>query len=156
MKRVLISILAAGFLGLYCGYANAGSYTDNGNATVTDNTTGLMWQQCSAGLSGANCTAGIQAIYSWDDAITYCEGLSLGGFTDWRLPNVRELSSLVDVSRVNQSIDPLFPATQSALYWSSTINAGNTLYAWIVDFNSGRVYYNAVFNTNYIRCVRGQ
>jgi len=166
MNRTLISILLAGLFGLYCGYANAGSYTDGTGAaagTVTDNVTNLRWQKCSAGLSGATCATGTAATYQWDgpttSAISYCETLSFGGFTDWRLPNTKELSSLVDDTRVNPSIDPLFPNTQTSspfYYWSSTTYAGSTASAWHVNFGGGYVLSYVKTNTGYVRCVRGQ
>ena len=148
MNRRLISILLAGLFVLYCGSANAGSFTDGtGTAvgTVTDNTTGLMWQKQND-----------LTLRTWENAISYCEGLSLGGFTDWRLPNVKELSSLVDDSRYNPSIDPLFTSTLSSNYWSSTTCAGLTPYAWYVNFYYGDTNNYSKAYTYYVRCVRGQ
>jgi hypothetical protein len=54
--------------------------------TVTDNLTGLMWTK-NANLAGTK---------NWSDALTYCNSLDHGGYTDWRLPNIRELHSLID------------------------------------------------------------
>src|SRR6266498_1598106 len=102
MNRILSSLILTGLLGIYCGIANAGSFTTGSGTqagTVADNTTNLMWQQCSAGLSGATCATGTIGTYTWDNAITYCEGLTLGGFTDWRLPNIKELKSLADTTK---------------------------------------------------------
>lgn len=148
MKRRLFSILLAGFLGLYCAPAHAGSYTDGtGTAagTVTDNITGLVWQKQDDAVGRA-----------WENAISYCEGLSLGGFTDWRLPNVKELNALVDDSRTTPSIDPLFTGTQSSNYWSSSTYAGNTTGAWLVSFGVGSTGSYSKTSTGYVRCVRGQ
>ena len=64
------------------------SLVDNGDGTVTDNRTGLIWQQGEPGAM------------TWNSALTYCEGLSLAGSTDWRLPNIKELESLVDETRI--------------------------------------------------------
>jgi len=64
----------------------ASTYTDNGDGTVTDTSTDLMWQQVSSSSK------------TWKEALVYCEGLNLGGHTDWRLPNIKELQSLVDYS----------------------------------------------------------
>jgi len=148
MKGTFISILLAGLFGLYCGPANAGSYTDGtGTAagTVTDNITGLVWQKQDDA-----------AAKTWESAISYCEGLSLGGFTDWRLPNVKELSSLVDDSRTNPSIDPLFTSTISSYYLSSTTIASNTTGAWGASFFTGVTGGLSKTFTYYVRCVRGQ
>lgn len=67
---------------------NVPSYTDNGDGTITDNVTGLIWSQ---ELSSS--------AFSWSDASDYCESLTLGGYTDWRLPTVKELWSLRDFSQ---------------------------------------------------------
>ena len=97
----------------------------NGDGTVTDTSTGLMWQQQTAGAM------------TWEAAISYCEGLSLGGYDDWRLPNRNELQSLVDYTRYNPAIDTAaFPDTMSSDYWSSTtIRQRVPVHAWCVDFS---------------------
>ncbi len=154
--RTIVSIL---LMVLFCTtMAVAGSFTDNSNGTVTDLTTNLMWQQCSAGLSGASCATGAAVVYTWDNAITYCESLSLAGFTDWRLPNVKELSFLVDDSRTAAPTINItyFPNTQSPNYWSSTTFAPTTTYAWYVVFSSGNTYSYSKTDAYYVRCVRGQ
>jgi len=72
------------------------SYTDNGDGTVTDNVTGLLWQQCTNGLSGGGCAAGTTTnLYTWSQAVTLCASLSLAG-TSWRLPTDFELITIVD------------------------------------------------------------
>ena len=81
----------------------------------------------------------------WHEALTYCENLEFAGHTDWRLPNVRELQSIVDYGRTRPAIDPVFGA-ESAGYWSSTasyvyINGANEEWymAWYVNFVGGYV-----------------
>ena len=152
-KSAIIVMMALFFL--LKGVAVAG-YVDNGNGTVTDTVTNLMWQQCSDGSSGAGCATGAAAFITWESAISYCEGLSLGGFTDWRLPNIKELRSIVDSAKstapaINATY---FPATVSSNYWSSTSYAPNTSSAWYVYFNAGSVYYNSKTYGYYVRCVR--
>lgn len=142
---------------VWAASAVAGTFTDNSNGAVTDNTTGLMWQQCSAGQSGAGCTTGTAATYTWEAAISYCEGLSLGGFTDWRLPNVKELKSIADMTTFNPAINATyFPNTISSDYWSSTTYAGSTTDAWLVTFDFGFTSDDIKASTYYVRCVRGQ
>ena len=91
---------------------NPHSYTDLGNGIVRDNVTGLEWQQATA-----------PGTYTWQQAIDYCNNLSLGGKDDWRLPTIKELSTLVDSSipypgpTINTSY---FPDTVASSYWSST------------------------------------
>jgi len=156
MNRILIALVLTGVLGLYCGIANAGSFTANVNGTVTDNVTNLMWQQCSDGLSGAGCVTGTAATATWDNAIAYCEGLSLGGFTDWRLPNIKELKSIADMTTSNPSINATFPSTMASNYWSSTSYALITADAWSVGFSYGYTFANVKTGAGYVRCVRGQ
>jgi hypothetical protein len=104
-----------------------GGYADNGDGTVTDTSTELMWQQ-QAGSS----------IQRWEGALAYCEGLNLGGHTDWRLPTIKELRSLVDYSRYNPAINTTyFPNIFSSFYWASTTYAYSTGNAWGVPFYYG-------------------
>jgi len=94
------------------------------DGTVKDKKTGLIWQQETIGPM------------SWKDALLYCQNLSLGGFHDWRLPNIKELSSIVNLNRVNPAIDNnVFNDTMSFFYWSSTSSAYNTGCALGVYFN---------------------
>ena len=69
------------------GYAT-NSFADNGDGTVTDTATGLMWQQADDGVAR-----------DWGEALAYAEDLTLAGHGDWRLPNAKELQSIVDYSR---------------------------------------------------------
>ena len=118
--------------------AHAATLADNSNGTVTDSKTGLVWQQ---GEPGAKV---------WGDALTYCEGLSLGGATDWRLPNIEELESLTDDARYNPAIDTTyFPNAIASNYWSSTTDAFNPDGAWGVAFGYGGVGGYAKFSSFY-------
>jgi hypothetical protein len=131
-------------------------YTDNGNGTVTDNATGLVWQKCSNGLSGTNCETGTAATVNWTAAGTYCSGLSLASRT-WRLPSRQELETLPDYSRSNPAIDTTaFPATVAGYYWSSTTYAPSTTDAWRVGFLDGLVFSGDKSGSRSVRCVSGQ
>jgi hypothetical protein len=126
------------------------AYKDNGDGTVTDLNTGLMWQQGDT----QNDSGG----RPWQEACDYCSGLTLpsGGYSDWRLPNRRELMSIVIYGRYNPSIDTTyFPDCRSSNYWSSSTYAILTDFAWVVYFYGGGVdsYYGT--NPHYVRCVRG-
>lgn len=82
------------------------AYRDNGDGTVTDLNTGLMWQQADDGTAR-----------NWEDALAFAEDLELAGYDDWRLPDAHELQSIVDYNRSMQStgspaIDPVFSCTQ--------------------------------------------
>ena len=124
------------------------SYTDNGDGTVRDNNTGLLWQKQDDGFKR-----------TWDDAKAYCSSLNLVYPSGWRLPTKKDLVSIVDYSIPydGPTIDPVFPNTQvSSAYWSSTTLAGNPNNAWLVGFNNGEVFYDITLVKLYVRCVRGE
>jgi hypothetical protein len=133
-----------------CPFENR--FVDNGDGTVTDNCTGLMWQKDSADVNG-NGQSTDEDNLTWCDALTYCENLRLAGHDDWRLPNVRELQSIVDYGRFGPSIDPVFGAF-SAWYWSSTSHPNDPDYALIVDFGVGYVLRNDRDVVHHVRAVR--
>ncbi len=119
-------------------------FVDNGDGTVADTLTGLMWQQQTVGPM------------TWESALTYCENLSLGLTDDWRLPNRNELQSLVDYDRYNVSIDTIaFPDTVSSNYWSSTTAEAYTGEAQVVEFYYGTIDETAYSRSYYVRAVRG-
>ena len=140
-------------------------FKDNGDGTVTDDLTGLIW------LKNANCA---DATKSWFDALTYCNTLNSGecGLTDdseegdWRLPNVKELQSLIHYGFNSPALpntagtgqwtpgDP-FTNVQSSYYWSSTTYVYGTNNAWYVYMGDGLVVYRWRINGNYVWPVRG-
>ena len=137
------------------GCLSQGRFVDNGDGTVTDTCTGLMWQKDTADTNGEGQIDDADRI-QWCAAIAYCEHLSFAGHDNWRLPNVRELQSIVDYGRFNPSIDPVFGAL-SNVYWSATSDAGNPGVAWLVLFNDGYVdSYNdkGTLSRFYVRAVR--
>ncbi|RHX78472.1 DUF1566 domain-containing protein [Leptospira yasudae] len=97
-----------------------GPFTDNANGTITSGS-GLVWQKCSQGQGVTNCSIGAPITSNWASALSYCNGLTLDGRV-WRLPNVKELISLVDRGRSANPIinTSFFPNTQGAFYWTST------------------------------------
>ena len=119
-------------------------YVDNADNTITDSRFGLMWQKQDDGTPR-----------TWEDAITYCEGLTLAGWSDWRMPNIKELKSIVVNTRYNPAINPTyFPNTVSNFYYSSTTFVNNPDWIWGVNFIDGEV--NTQPKTGlYVRCVRG-
>ena len=133
------------------------SFTDNANGTITDNCTNLIWQKCSKGLSGSDCGTGTIETEYWVAALSYCEGLDFAGSTNWRLPNIKELMSIIDFQNSEPSINPTyFPATQPNTYWSSTTVIFSTANARDVGFDSGYVGYNDKDEAlKRVRCVRG-
>ncbi len=144
-KKLNTGILVGALVGLMlcCPAAQAG-FIDNGDGTVTDNGTGLMWQQATD-----------NGTYTWEQALAYCETLDIAGHTDWRMPNAKELVSLVDSSRTNPCIDiSYFPVTFSARYWSSTTERNSTGRAWFVAFAFGYLQGYVKTGANYVRAVR--
>ena len=111
-------------------------FKDNGNGTVTDEATGLMWMKVDSGAlkAGKNRDGKL----NWQEALAWAENLEYAGHTDWRLPNVKELQSIVDYTRSPAStdsaaIDPVFQTTSFKAegdqtdypcYWSGTTHAG--------------------------------
>ncbi len=142
--RIKIFILMVAAVLLFFTDIMAGDFTDNGDGTVTDSNTGIMWQQAEGGSM------------NWEDAITYCEDISLAGYNDWRLPNIKELMSIMDESLYNNIDTNYFPDAHASNYWSSTTCASDSSCAWSIHFQSGQVnfYYNKSENF-YARCVRG-
>ena len=147
------------------GYYQKGeerSYTrDDSKEIVTDNVTGLQWQDNSEAktvtkpwITQANYNAGKYNDTSGDTAATYCANLTLGGYNDWRLPTRKELQSIVDYGRYTPALDPEFLNVASHYYWSSTTGAGSSLYACYVYFYRGYQYYGHKDDSYYVRCVR--
>jgi len=133
------------------GYPKSGArFVDNGDGTITDKATGLMWAKDG---NGAGCNNGNNI--AWGAAITFAEGLDFAGYSDWRLPNVKELQSIVDYGTYNPAIDSVFTNTQSGFYWASTIFADSTGYAWGVHFTNGNVTNGSKGYDYYVRPVRG-
>lgn len=118
-------------------------FVDNGNGTVTDNETGLMWQQETALCA---CT--------WHGALQYCKDMRLAGFDDWRLPTIQELQSLVDYKRVDPAIDPVF-SDVSSWAWSATEYAALHKSAWFLDFYNGQTGAASYARGYVVRAVRG-
>ncbi len=132
-------------------------FTDNSDGTVTDHCTGLMWQKATAETNGDGQTPDDESdAVLWCDALAYCENLSFAGHDDWRLPNVRELQSVVDYGSVGASIDPTFGAFSAgdAGYWSSTSDVNDPGRAWLVRFGGGSVDTAFKNSPIYVRAVR--
>ena len=132
-----------------CSVAAHAGFVHNGNGTVTDSSTGLIWQQDTARDGEGNCDT-----MTWQEALAYCEALNLGGHTDWRLPTIKELGSLVDLSRYLPSINTTyFPNTVLSFYWSSTTIARGMDHAWGVQFDDGADLVDSKSDSGYVRAV---
>lgn len=116
-------------------------FVDNKDGTVTDTKTGLMWQ------------AETVVPMHWQEAMNYATNLNLAGHTDWSLPTITELFSLIDHSIVEPATK--FPRTNFANYWSSTTYANIPDYAWFVYVYLGEVSYADKSRCYQVRVVRG-
>ena len=131
-------------------------FVDNLNNTVDDKASGLQWIQDHAAIGtvgGYNFAAGM----SWANALLAVAALNVAnyaGHNDWRLPNIKQLQSIVDYGRVGPAINPIFLNCQSDYYWSSTTYAGSTGSAWSGHFDGGYVYYYGKTGFDLVRPVR--
>ena len=132
-------------------------FTSNSANTVTDNLTGLMWAK----------NANINGTKSWEEALTYCNDLTIDTYTDWRLPNRFELESLLDLAYSNPALSndagtgpqsggsSSFTGVQSGYYWSSTTPMISTGAAWVVSLGGGNVGAGDKTSSYYVWPVRG-
>ena len=158
MKQRTI-VAAATLLGLLatspCSAQSVYSYSADANGTpsalVTDSKTGLTWQRCSVGQSFAASTcSGTASTYTHEQALAYANTQ-----TGWRLPSVKELSSLVDISVIGPAINgTAFPATPTYYAWASSPYASDPTSAWVVYFTDGSVSVSSRSNSYHVRLVR--
>ena len=133
----------------------AGRFLVHGNGTVTDTATGLTWAQCAEGLSGSACTVGEAANFTWEEALIRARDSVLAGYTDWRLPNLKELFSMVEERCVDPAINlAVFPNTPASYFWSASPSADSSNFTWIVGFMNGGADYRSRYNYSQVRLVR--
>jgi len=127
-------------------------FVDNNNGTITDLYTGLMWIKDGNGSVSNNGTTS-----TWDETVSFINNLNstttggFAGYNDWRLPNFKELASIIDYSKNSLVIDEnYFPNTKSAKYWTSNkisldvqaYTGGNPYRIYSVDFDDGYITYH--------------
>ncbi|SRR6266480_916450 len=142
------------------------SYTDNGDGTITDNNTRLMWEKKSLD----NTIHDQNTIYTWDNAFAvHVAGLNTANFaghTDWRLPNVKELQSILNLENFGPAVSSEFntgcvagctacSCTASSIYWSSSTTSANPVFAWFVEFSAAGADRDGKIQANRVRAVRG-
>ncbi len=127
------------------GFAGARYHIESG--TVLDATTKLIWQKKST-----------DEIYDWSEAKGFCKmlnAISLGGYSsDWRLPNISELLTIVDYEKVSPLFDTNAFSGPTRWYWTSTPKQNSDNLAWFVNFGSGFTRWESKDNKFHVRCVR--
>ncbi len=139
-------------------YSVSTRYTTSADGQeITDNKTQLVWRRCSEGLiwNGITC-AGTLTYFNHESALSYAASEASKTSKAWRLPNIKELSSISDIARnPDPAIDTsIFPGTISERYWSSSAYLTNPTYAWYVDFFDGYVNYGLRTSNFALRLVR--
>ena len=120
--------------------APTSDFEDNGDGTVTHLPTGLMWARCAAGNTWNGSTEtcdGLGTTHNWSSALQVAENYSFAGHDDWRLPNIKELMSIVELGCSDNHInETVFPLIGTGNYWASTPNISNGIEsrAWSVVF----------------------
>jgi hypothetical protein len=144
------------------------AYIDNGDGTITDSNTGLMWEK----LSSDGSIHDYATTYTWDDAfavkVATLNGTNFAGHTDWRVPNYKELLSILNLGTFTPAVSPAFntgcqpgctssscSCTQSDIYLSATTCQRLPIYAWVVFFDDGGIGAYGKTNSYYVRAVRG-
>ena len=134
-------------------------FTDNNDGTISDKRTGLMWQKCPLGLSGSDCSTGTFTLLKWRQALDAAQNSTVAGYSDWRLPNHKELWSIVEHRCVEPSINlnyfpnTIIPATAGG-YSTSTPYADVETAVWVLYFSSGASAGASRNDDLYVRLVR--
>ena len=132
------------------------AFIDNGNGTVTHLLTGLMWKKCPQGMGGAGCATGLREDGTWQEAVNFGVNDTTAGFTDWHLPNEKELESIVETCGYGPAINQtVFPGTPAGPFLSSTTSPANHSFAWAVDFQGGSISMAPKGLIYSVRLVRG-
>lgn len=121
-------------------------YVQSIDGTVTDNAHHLMWKRCLEGKTGDACDLGTLKKVHWADALLWIathNTKGFAGFSDWRLPNVRELATLTEVQCQTPAINrDVFANAPAVHVWSSSPYHFYTHYSWYLDFDRGVTSYD--------------
>ncbi len=122
----------------------ANHFVNNGDGTTTDLLTNLVWQQIPSADS-----------LTWEQALTLADTSTYANFTNWRMPNIKELQSINEERLVNPSMNTaFFSGVNANQYWSSTSLPNQTTRAWYLDTHFGITTYKTKTNRLYLLCVR--
>jgi len=140
MKRYIM----LSFMVLLTGTTIFANETNKSNV-VLDKKNAIYWQDDLASQENSQ---------DWDDAVEYCHKLVLNSMNNWRLPTFNELLSIVDYSRVDPAINPVFEYVNEDTYWTSVDFSATSSRAWTIDFRTGKSYYSYKTTNHTIRCVK--
>lgn len=160
MANFFLTVLLI-LLGCYLNSAVAVSTTpdkdfiDNGNGTVTHKVTGLIWKRCAEGQAWSNNScSGESSLYSYAQTTQLTSNFA--GHSDWRVPNVAELESIVEYAAYQPAINAqIFPTTSVTQFWTSTVATDDVDWAWFIGFTIGVSQQDKVINNHPVRLVRG-
>lgn len=133
------------------------NFLDHGDGTVTHLTSGLMWKRCSQtqAWNGETCTGEAEG-FTWGAALAVVQGDSFAGYEDWRLPNVQELTSIIEMQCWEPAVNTMiFPETPSQRFWSSSPSVRDEgANAWSVPFSDGAASTEPKTGARMVRLVR--
>lgn len=135
--------------------APSSRFEDLSDGSLRDTLTGLMWAKCMAGMNGSKCTEGtVIGNYTWQQALDYAAGSALAGHEDWRLPNIKELHSIVEVQCNSPAINlDVFENFGTGYVWSASPSAQDSSRAWQVDMRNGNTLHGPRDSTSATRIL---
>jgi len=116
-----------------------------GENIVLDITNNMVWQDNIEVVQNAS---------TFSEAKEYCRSLFLNGFSDWKLPTIKELQTIVDITRVKPAINDQFKFIEPTSYWSSSEDIIDDGYGWYIGFKTGATYKDNKDYACFVRCVR--
>jgi hypothetical protein len=130
---------------------------DNGDGTITDNMTGLMWLQEADCLSFADWEGALAKIDDFNTMSIACTNYAAMTYIDWRLPNVSEFQSLIDFGQADPALpagSPFLDVITNSFYWTSTTDVDTPIHAWLMGMSNGETDINSKVLSNWIWAVR--
>lgn len=138
--------------------APTGQYQQNNDGTVIDGKHQLMWKRCLEGKTGEQCESGQLEMVDWAEALLWLSSQpnnSFAGYSDWRLPNIRELNTLAEMQCRSPAINlGVFTNAPAVHVWTSSPYTFPTDYSWYIDFNDGSSAYDFRHNKKALWLVR--
>lgn len=154
---MLATVAAAQCVTTHGPAGNPGTWTANAAGDVlTYSGTGLQYTKCQLGLSGPSCGTGAAQTLNWQQALQASVSARVGGYSDWRLPNLQEAAAFVDVT-CSPALSPAFPSATAGSHWTSTSNSvsGSGDTAWIINSTTGAAAVATKTTTRTVILVRG-